>query len=355
MLEMLAGELDDTWKDEDPRWYRDIHAGLFLIEFQERAAIPLFDKILRDEEQEDLVGEWFARQLPTFGHPIVPVLKALIKDEQALQGGRLTAIDMLGDIGKIYPEEKPEIVRFLRSLLPPLNEEGLLDLTLDLDEIEETQIDLWTWTVWALLDLRDTVSRPQVIALYMEDLVDEGIVGDMNEYLEELEREASGEEKEPPPDIFTFYQTLYEWDSMDDGAFYDVVRSMLVDSGMDEEDADEIIFDAMVDMEEEVESEDQALADPLIEGMLDGMRQILREQGIPESELDEAAADLLVAMAPAFLEQEFSVEGEEDDFYLEDREEPRINFLPERGHPGRNDPCSCGSGRKYKHCCGRHN
>ncbi|SDY92256.1 uncharacterized protein SAMN05444340_1317 [Citreimonas salinaria] len=22
--------------------------------------------------------------------------------------------------------------------------------------------------------------------------------------------------------------------------------------------------------------------------------------------------------------------------------------------PGRNDPCSCGSGRKYKHCCGRH-
>ncbi|WP_430700914.1 SEC-C metal-binding domain-containing protein [Pontivivens nitratireducens] len=22
--------------------------------------------------------------------------------------------------------------------------------------------------------------------------------------------------------------------------------------------------------------------------------------------------------------------------------------------PGRNDPCSCGSGRKYKKCCGRH-
>ncbi len=21
------------------------------------------------------------------------------------------------------------------------------------------------------------------------------------------------------------------------------------------------------------------------------------------------------------------------------------------GHPGRNDPCPCGSGRKYKHCC----
>lgn len=22
--------------------------------------------------------------------------------------------------------------------------------------------------------------------------------------------------------------------------------------------------------------------------------------------------------------------------------------------PGRNDPCPCGSGRKYKKCCGRH-
>lgn len=22
-------------------------------------------------------------------------------------------------------------------------------------------------------------------------------------------------------------------------------------------------------------------------------------------------------------------------------------------HPGRNDPCSCGSGKKYKQCCGK--
>ena len=26
------------------------------------------------------------------------------------------------------------------------------------------------------------------------------------------------------------------------------------------------------------------------------------------------------------------------------REEPKV---------GRNDPCPCGSGKKYKHCCGR--
>jgi hypothetical protein len=25
--------------------------------------------------------------------------------------------------------------------------------------------------------------------------------------------------------------------------------------------------------------------------------------------------------------------------------------MTSRSHPGRNDPCSCGSGRKFKHCC----
>jgi hypothetical protein len=44
------------------------------------------------------------------------------------------------------------------------------------------------------------------------------------------------------------------------------------------------------------------------------------------------------------------------------RASARINGLPEPGGlplpprtaraPGRNDPCPCGSGRKYKHCCG---
>jgi len=35
--------------------------------------------------------------------------------------------------------------------------------------------------------------------------------------------------------------------------------------------------------------------------------------------------------------------------------EPPDTPVPQRrgGAPGRNDPCTCGSGRKYKHCCGR--
>ena len=29
----------------------------------------------------------------------------------------------------------------------------------------------------------------------------------------------------------------------------------------------------------------------------------------------------------------------------------RLGVLYPKGRPGRNDPCPCGSGRKYKKCC----
>ncbi len=29
----------------------------------------------------------------------------------------------------------------------------------------------------------------------------------------------------------------------------------------------------------------------------------------------------------------------------------RFHTMSEKDEPGRNDPCSCGSGKKYKHCC----
>jgi len=32
---------------------------------------------------------------------------------------------------------------------------------------------------------------------------------------------------------------------------------------------------------------------------------------------------------------------------------PRVQTVYREAIPGRNDPCFCGSGRKYKKCCGR--
>ena len=31
---------------------------------------------------------------------------------------------------------------------------------------------------------------------------------------------------------------------------------------------------------------------------------------------------------------------------------PKVETLRKEATPGRNDPCSCGSGKKYKKCCG---
>jgi len=32
---------------------------------------------------------------------------------------------------------------------------------------------------------------------------------------------------------------------------------------------------------------------------------------------------------------------------------PPVEPIHSEAKPGRNDPCPCGSGRKYKHCCGK--
>jgi uncharacterized protein YecA (UPF0149 family) len=34
------------------------------------------------------------------------------------------------------------------------------------------------------------------------------------------------------------------------------------------------------------------------------------------------------------------------------KETPKTEPIHKEGTTGRNDPCPCGSGKKYKHCCG---
>lgn len=41
-----------------------------------------------------------------------------------------------------------------------------------------------------------------------------------------------------------------------------------------------------------------------------------------------------------------------DCWYFVDGEKPRGKTVVKGAQPGRNDPCSCGSGKKYKKCCG---
>ena len=66
------------------------------------------------------------------------------------------------------------------------------------------------------------------------------------------------------------------------------------------------------------------------------------------------------------LEDDFNEDEADDDEYGDDAEdgeepeasdedEPQLNPIRDTApHIGRNDPCPCGSGKKYKKCCGRH-
>ena len=65
------------------------------------------------------------------------------------------------------------------------------------------------------------------------------------------------------------------------------------------------------------------------------------------SRRDDTLPDLDLADMEKYFD-ELEAEEIEDDDGLEDAPPPPIRLLPK---PGRNDPCSCGSGKKYKKCC----
>ena len=68
-----------------------------------------------------------------------------------------------------------------------------------------------------------------------------------------------------------------------------------------------------------------------------------QEMGLPAGEALDLEARLEAAMAvPDMLQQ----------MYLHRLEAPRPQPIRRAAEPGRNDPCPCGSGKKYKKCCG---
>jgi preprotein translocase subunit SecA len=50
--------------------------------------------------------------------------------------------------------------------------------------------------------------------------------------------------------------------------------------------------------------------------------------------------------------QQRAIESARSEF-LESEEEPTAPIRNESRRIGRNDPCPCGSGKKFKKCCGR--
>ena len=100
-------------------------------------------------------------------------------------------------------------------------------------------------------------------------------------------------------------------------------------------------------------------------GFLDGINTSLKTANVLEEITSETAIDLDVDFEALFFnmlkaEAEYLYTLEEWDDVLST--EARIEIVKEfkrsrtvvkEKEPGRNDPCPCGSGKKYKKCCGK--
>ena len=95
LLKALEGGPDPDWEDDDPRWFLEIHAGFLLCAYREPSALPVFGRVLRDPDRENML-EWFTFDLPTaYGPAAIPMLLALMNDEDAYSYARTTAMAML--------------------------------------------------------------------------------------------------------------------------------------------------------------------------------------------------------------------------------------------------------------------
>ena len=99
------------------------------------------------------------------------------------------------------------------------------------------------------------------------------------------------------------------------------------------------------------DNEGQVVTIPLVAGEVD---PDWPKEPLSSEQNDELLQSMIVGAARAYkiladlrreFAEEFSDEVDDDDFYPQTyvRSEPKV---------GRNEPCSCGSGKKYKKCCG---
>lgn len=280
LLQMLSAGIDESWEDDDPRWYREVHAGNVLLAFREPRAIPQFMQFLRDPEKEVLL-EWFPQELDTFGVEIIGPLEDVLRDETAYEWGRISAGEILARLAKKFPAERGRIIVALRDTLPAVDADGNLILP-PFDEEEPPEI--WSWSASALAHLHDLDSRRVVKALYDAELIDEGVMGDYADYVKILMGKDPAQADEQEFDIFETYHELEEA----------AKREAKWQSGANS----------------------------------------------PSTELFDVL-DLLQTEMPRVEPLEPLPQNNPTTFV---RAGPKI---------GRNDPCPCGSGRKYKHCHGK--
>lgn len=211
LLEMFEESLWDEWDDEDdPRWYRGIHAGYLLIAYRETKALPLFESIYRGEWTEDLI-EWFETEPSYYGPPAVPTFTRVLHYKPPAEDydvspdfdyGRSMSAEILNQIALQFPATRDDVVAALRAVLPPLTAEGEPDWPADAPPLH-----IWSPVVHYLGQQRDRESEERVMALFDRDWIDTDFI---TRYGFRAAVRAGG----PPPESSIHHFDiikLYEW------------------------------------------------------------------------------------------------------------------------------------------------
>lgn len=293
LLDLLAAPPDKNWHADDPRWYASIHAGHLLIHFREPRAIPIFMRLLRDPENENLM-EWFEHPLASYGLAILDEMRDLLTDSSTPERVRIGAPTLLQELAAEFPTERAQVAQILRDALPALDANGKLVIP---KPRPEKPNPLWSFIATSLAELHDFKSRPQIEAMYRESWMDESVMGDAKEYLDLLTR------VEPlASHPFNIIQT------------YDGLQRQA-----------------------ELDREWQAKRDEILK-----QQELIKQRASAQNETTPPpAAATDNAPAPHTPAAHKSTAPASQTIR---HTEPKI---------GRNDPCYCGSGRKYKHCHGK--
>lgn len=152
--------------------------------------------------------------------------------------------------------------------------------------------EMWTWAILELSNLGDEESQAQIEALYAADAVESWVIGDYDDYVERLQDKRT--DLPDPYDIIQTYESLQHY--------------------------------ATVEAEQAAEWAKMKQQKLRLETMLDKQEQRAAERAAARG---ERPSQLYEQKAPG---------------------EPSVRKMPK---VGRNAPCPCGSGKKYKKCHGR--
>ncbi len=174
MLALFEAAYDDQWADpNDPRWYRFVHAGRFLMAWRTEAAIPIFARFYLDEAMQDTC-EAFEEDPGTFGPPAVPHFAAVVRAGTGRRWhyGRALSSGILARIGRDYPETREAVTAVLREQLPPLETIPQLAAADPATAWGREWDEMWAVFIGDLSALQDEASREQILAMFDADIVD---------------------------------------------------------------------------------------------------------------------------------------------------------------------------------------